>query len=37
MIDIGGQYGNTGSGGFKWGAQNWKDFYIQINIPKEKY
>ena len=29
-------YGDTGCGVFKQGTQNWKDFCIKINIPKEK-
>jgi hypothetical protein len=30
-------YGNKGCRVFKWGIQNWKDFCLIINIPKEKY
>ena len=30
-------YGNTGCRVFKWGVQNWKDFCLKINIPKENY
>ena len=30
-------YGNTGCRVFKWGVQNWKDFCLKINIPKESY
>jgi hypothetical protein len=30
-------YGNTGCGVFKRGVQNWKDFCIRINIPKENF
>ena len=28
-------YGNTGCRVFKQGVQNWKDFCLRINIPKE--
>ena len=31
------QYGNTGCRVFKRGIQNWKDFCLKINIPKENY
>jgi hypothetical protein len=27
-------YGNMGYQVFKWGIQNWKDFCLEINIPK---
>ena len=27
------QYGNTGYGVFEGGVQNWKDFWLKINIP----
>ena len=30
-------YGNTGCGVFKLGVQNWKDFFLRINIPKGNY
>ena len=31
------RYGNTGCQVFKGGVQNWTDFCLKINIPKEKY
>ena len=30
-------YGNTGCRVFEQGVQNWKDFCLKINIPKENY
>ena len=30
-------YGNTGCRVFKQGLQNWKDFCLKINIPRENY
>ena len=30
-------YGSMGCRVFKRGVQNWKDFCIKINIPKENY
>ena len=30
-------YGNTGCGVFKPGIQNWKSFYVRINIPHGNY
>ena len=30
-------YGNMGCRVFKQGVQNWKDFCLKINIPKENY
>jgi hypothetical protein len=26
-------YGSTGCRVFKWGVQNWKDFWLKINVP----
>ena len=31
------KYGNTDCRVFKGGIQNWKDFCLKINIPKENY
>ena len=37
MFEYGVHYGNAGCRVFKRGIQNWKYFYLRINIPKGNY